>query len=381
MPGICNFNKNGCCLLKTLSSIVFLFIITVSCNVNDVDDSGSNSSQSLAFGSDFSIMKLMEDFGGVYKINGIEKEGLLIFKENGFTWARLRLFHSPDIKGQVCNNLPYTIELANRAKKLGFKIHLDIVYSDQWADPGHQIVPDAWKNLRIDLLKDSVYFYTRNVLNAMTRAGVQPNMVQIGNEVGNGIMWPQGNLWVEGGNANWDNVCDLLKAGIKGVRDANNSDKIKIMIHAATGGDITASNRFYNNIIDRGVEFDVIGLSYYPWWHGDFQQLENSIYSLSKHFDQDISIVETAYYSYGWYPEATDWVLMEKPFPPTEQGQYDFMVQLAKIVKLHPQVKSVFYWKPDELDIPESKVPFQGRSLFDQTGNAFKGISAWKYMK
>lgn len=356
----------------------FLLIIVSSCNLQNPEEAASASENRLIFGSDFSIMKRMEDFGGIYKFKGIEKEGLLIFKENGFTWARLRLFHSPEIRGQVCNDLPYTIESARRAKKIGFKILLDIVYSDTWVDPGHQAVPEAWKNLRHDILTDSVYRYTLNVLNTLSDAGVQPDMVQIGNDIGNGFLWPQGNLWVEGGNANWDNLSDLLKAGIKGVKDSENGENIKIMIHAANSGSITASRQFYANILARGVKFDVIGVSYYPWWHGDFATLENCIFSLSNSFGKDISIVETAYYSNGWYPESGDWVLIEKPFPPTEQGQYEYMVQLAKIVRKHSAVKSVFYWKPDELDIPESKVPYQGRSLFDKSGNALKGIAAWK---
>ncbi len=150
------------------------------------------------------------------------------------------------------------------------------------------------------------------------------------------------------------------------------------MIHAATGSNNISSKRFYQNIIDRGVDFDVIGITYFPWWHGDFQQLESTVYSLSKEFKQDISIVETAYYSNGWYPESTDWVLSDKPYPPNEQGQYEYMLNLAKTMKLHPQVKTIFYSNPDELDIPETRVPYAGRSLFDNTGNAFKGVTAWK---
>jgi len=359
---------------------LLLFFLMASCNLNEIGTPNKNTDSNLQYGSDLSITKLMEDYGGVYKIDGIEKEGLQIFKENGYSWTRLRLFHTPEIKGQVCNDLPYTLELARRAKHFGFKVLLDIVYSDTWADPGHQSVPGAWKELRLDILQDSVYLYTKRVIDVMTNAGLQPDMVQIGNEINNGFLWPEGYLWVEGGNAKWDNLAGLLNAGIRGVKDAAKSGKIKIMIHAAIGGDVIASNKFYSNLINRGVEFDVIGISYYPWWHGDFQQLENSIYSLSKNFVQELSVVETAYYSNGWYPESSDWVLAEKPFPPTEQGQYEYLIQLAKTLKLHPSVKTVFYWKPDELDIPESKVPYQGRSLFDNSGNALKGLKAWKNM-
>lgn len=364
--------------MKRLVQILVLTMITFSCSLNDLVNQDNNDASSLKFGSDFSLMKKMEDYGGIYKINDIEKEGLQIFKENGFTWARLRIFHDPKLSGPVCNDLPYTLEMAHKAKLYGFKILLDFYYSDEWADPGHQTVPKAWKDLRLDFLADSVYLYTRNVLNALANIGATPDMVQIGNEINNGILWPQGYLWVEGGNANWDNLAVLLKAGINGVKDADNSDKIKIMIHAGTGGNFVASERFYKNIIDRGVDFDVIGISYFPWWHGSFQQLENTVYSLSKKFNQDISIVETAYYSNGWYPESSDWVMTEKPYPPNEQGQYEFMLNLAKTMELHPRVKTIFYSNPDELNIPETKVPYLGRSLFDDSGNAFKGIYAWK---
>ena len=99
---------------------------------------------------------------------------------------------------------------------------------------------------------------------------------------------------------------------------------------------------------------------------------------LSSQFTQDISIVETAYYSNDWYPEPTEWILSVKPFPPTEEGQYNFLLELGRIFKEHPRVKTIFYWKPDGLDIPKSKIHYLGRSLFDEDGDALKGISAWK---
>jgi arabinogalactan endo-1,4-beta-galactosidase len=97
------------------------------------------------------------------------------------------------------------------------------------------------------------------------------------------------------------------------------------MIHAATGGNLVESDNFYSNILKRGVEFDVIGLSYYPWWHGTFEDLEKNLEFLSNKYDQEISVVETAYYANGWYPEPEEWVLDVQPYPPTEQGQHDFL--------------------------------------------------------
>ena len=362
-----------------MTKVIFyaLFItFFLSCSNDDKPDEIPEETN-LVYGGDFSIIKKMEDYGAVYKANGVAKKGLQIFKENGYTWARFRIFHTPDYVGPVCNDLNYTISLAKEAKALGFKILLDYHYSDTWADPSKQFTPAAWKNLSFQVLTDSVRIYTAKVLDAMQNAGVLPEMVQIGNEINNGMLWPQGKLWPETGGANWQGLTTLIKAGIQGVKQSKNSSGIKIMIHAATGGNIQESNTFYSKMNEYGVEFDFIGLSYYPWWHGTFDQLEANLDYLSKAFNKDISLVETAYYSNNWYPEPGGWILNVKPYPPTEQGQNDYLVELAKRLKNHPKVKSVFYWEPEALDIPESKIFYLGRSLFDKQGNAFKGITAW----
>jgi len=359
--------------------IIYALFITLflSCSNDDIPDEIPVETN-LVYGGDFSIIKKMEDYGAVYKVNGVAKKGLQIFKENNYTWARLRIFHTPDYVGPVCNDLKYTIALAKEAKALGFKILLDFHYSDTWADPAKQFTPAAWKNLSFELLADSMRIYTTKVLDNMQNADVMPEMVQIGNEINNGMLWPQGKLWTETGSANWQGLTTLIKAGIQGVKQAKNSAGIKIMIHAATGGSIQESNTFYNKMKEYGVEYDIIGLSYYPWWHGTFDQLEANLDYLSKAFDQEISLVETAYYSNGWYPEPGGWNLDVKPYPPTEQGQNDYLVELVKRLKNHAKVTSVFYWEPEALEIPESKIFYLGRSLFDKQGNAFKGIGAWK---
>lgn len=335
----------------------------------------------IEFGGDFSIMKKMEDAGGLYKIDGVVKEGFEIFGENGFKWARLRIFHTPTMVGPVCNDLAYTIASAKKAKKFGMKILLNFLYSDSWVDPGHQKTPAAWKDLSFNLLQDSVYNYTLNIVDAMDRAGVLPDMIQIGNEINNGLLWPHGKLWIEPEIAHWDELVKILKTAIRGVKESGNGSEIPIMIHAANGGDVNSSYNFYKNMVDRNLEFDVIGLSYYPWWHGTFIELESNILYLSTRFTQDFSIVETAYYSNDYYPEPEEWNLGAQPYPPTEQGQFNFMYELAKILKQHKRIKTIFYWEPDGLEIPKSKVNYIGRSLFDKDGDAFIGISAWKNIK
>ena len=350
----------------------------MSCNKAQEPENELPEVSHLVYGGDFSIMKKLEDLGARYKVNGEVKPGFQIFRDNGYAWCRLRIFHTPNLEGPVCNDLEYTISLAQLAKQFGFKIFLNFHYSDTWADPGKQFTPKAWQNLDFETLTDSVFQYTKNVLQAMKSSGVFPEMVQIGNEINNGMLWPQGKLWDNGGNARWDELTTLLKSGIRGVKAVDGGKTIPVMIHAATGGNLVESDNFYKNILQRGVEFDVIGLSYYPWWHGTFKNLEKNLEFLSNKYEQEISVVETAYYANGWYPEPEDWVLDVKPYPPTEQGQHDFLIDLTTRLKKFPKVTSVYYWKPDGLDIPGSGIPFLGRSLFDRNGNALKGISAWK---
>lgn len=363
---------------KILLSVIALFLLTCCTNCKKETPEPIPDTTELAFGGDLSIIKKLEDYGAVYKVDGIHKKGLQIFKENNYTWIRLRIFHTPNNEGPVCNSLSYTIELAKEAKQLGFKILLDFHYSDTWADPGKQFVPAAWDNLAFNVLADSVKLYTTRVLNSMEKAGVLPEMVQVGNEINNGMLWPYGKLYTDTGVTNWKGLTDLVKAGIQGVKDASGGSVIKIMIHAATGGNKSESETFYTKMIENGVNFDVIGLSYYPWWHGTFDQLESNLQNLSSKFAREISVVETAYYANNWYPAPDKWTLDVQPYPPTEQGQNDFLVELAQRIKKYPHVKTIFYWEPETVDIPESKIFYLGRSLFDKQGNAFKGISAWK---
>ena len=183
-----------------------------------------------AVGADVSFLPQAEQKGIVFKENGQPKPGLQIFKDHGYNWIRLRLFHTPT---QLPNDLAYTIAAAKDAKQLGFKFLLDFHYSDTWADPAKQFTPKAWEGMSHDQLVDAVFAYTRDTIAAFREAGVQPDMVQIGNEVIGGMIWPDGRL-----PQNWDHFADLLKAGIRGV-DAGRGDgpRPQIMIHIDRGGD------------------------------------------------------------------------------------------------------------------------------------------------
>lgn len=363
-------------MLKKTRYLIALALLTIAAGTGCSNTKSSDKAEEFMIGGDFSILKKMEDTGGVYKYKGEAVDALELFKANGYNYGRVRLFHSPNMEGPVCNSLDYTIALSKKIREADMKLLLNFHYSDTWADPQKQYKPKAWEGLSFEVLTDSVYQYSYQVIKAMEAAGVLPDMVQVGNEITPGMIWPDGKIWKDS-IEDWSSFTTLLKAGINGVKAAYGEREVPIMIHIDRGGDKEETEYFFKKMAEYGIEYDLIGLSYYPWWHGTFADLEENLRWLSDNYDEDIVIVETAYYANGHYPEPGEWVLDVQPYPPTEDGQFRFLTDLDSIVRQYPQVKGIFYWKPDGLYVPESKVWFIGRSLFDREGNALKGISAF----
>jgi arabinogalactan endo-1,4-beta-galactosidase len=246
---------------------------------------------SFILGADISWVQEQEDEGVRFSDRGKEQDILAILKAHGFNWIRLRVFHDPKAekgysKKGYCD-LDHTLVMAKRIKAAGMRFLLDFHYSDTWADPGHQITPAAWTDLHGADLEKVVHHHTRDVVAALKKQGTPPDMVQIGNEISNGFLWPDGNVWKSG---KWDVFCDLLKAGIAGASEADPSEKI--MLHLAWGGQNAQSRSFLDKALAQGVEFDIIGQSYYPKWHGTLDDLRANLTDLAARYKQDIIIVE-----------------------------------------------------------------------------------------
>ncbi len=341
-------------------------------------------------GADLSLLQFIQDHGVQYKEAGQAKDPLLIFKDHGCNYVRLRLFVSPNgNEGQV-NNLPYTLKLARRAKDAGLKFLLDLHYSDGWADPGHQIIPAAWKGLTHEQVTDRLFVYTRETLAAFHHAGAMPDMVEIGNEITNGMDWPDAGpmsdakKWNDGLNPEpsadgpWDRFADLLKAGTRGVRENDPDHAIKIMIHIDKGGSKTVSRWFFDHLQQRGVSFDVIGLSYYPFWHGTFDDLKANLDFLSSAYQKDIVVVETGFDTYGGAQK-------NMPFPITPAGQKSFMEALIRVVAATPggHGGGVCYWAPEWIegkkwDAPAWSGQWESRAFFDENGNTRPVLDAYR---
>jgi arabinogalactan endo-1,4-beta-galactosidase len=315
-----------------------------------------------AIGADVSFLKAAEDGGKVFKDNGQAKPGLEIFKDHGYNWVRLRLFNAPT---DLPNSLEYTIAMAKAAKKLGFHILLDFHYSDTWADPGKQFTPKAWTSMSHAQLTKAVSDYTRDTIAAFRAAGVLPEMVQIGNEIIHGMLWPDGHL-----PENWDNFAGLIKAGIAGVEaGAADGPRPRIMIHIDRGGDKAATKYFFDKLNSYHVQFDVIGQSYYPWWHGNLNDLRENMIFMAQEYKKDIYVVEAAY---NWRP--AEYTKKPGPFAESPEGQKQFLEEVNRVVQETPGGlgKGVFWWEP-----AVAGGPIYSRGMFDDDGNALPVITVF----
>jgi arabinogalactan endo-1,4-beta-galactosidase len=310
--------------------------------------------QDYVIGADLSYLKEAEDKGFVFKENGVEKPGMQIFKDHGYNWIRLRLFHTP---AELPNNLEYTISLAKKAKNSGYKFLLDYHYSDTWADPHKQFVPKAWEGLSHQVLVDSVFNYTRRTMIAFREAGAYPDMVQIGNEISNGMLWPDGKL-----PENWDSFAELIQSGIKGVyASCGNHSCPKIMIHIDKGGNKDYTKKWFDRLNSYDIRYDVMGQSYYPWWHGSILDLRETLNFMANSYKKDIMVVEAAY---NFSP--AEYQNKPAPFPETPEGQKEFLEEVNRAVMEVPSGlgKGVFWWEPAA---PNKR--FSSRTFFDDNGN------------
>ena len=322
----------------------------------------SLQAQDYAIGADLSFLKQAEDNGFSFKEDGKVKPGLEIFKNHGYNWIRLRLFHSPI---QLPNNLEYTIALAKQAKDMGYKFLLDYHYSDTWADPGKQNIPKAWEGISQEQMVDSVFEYTKSTMIAFRTAGAFPDMVQVGNEICNGMLWPNGKL-----PANWDSFAQLLEAGINGVHaSCGNNPCPRIMIHIAKGGDKAFTKNYFDKINKYGIKYDVIGQSYYPWWHGNLLELRACLNFIADTYNKDIIVVEAAYNF-----DAKEYINKLAPYPETPLGQKEFLEEVNKVVLAVPNNRGcgVFWWEP-----AAPGKGFSTRTFFDKNGNVMPVINVF----
>ena len=300
-------------------------------------------------GGDISMLTKYEDAGVVYKDkDGNAVQPLTFFKEQGLNAMRVRLFVDPSLDNDkaVCQDLEYVKALGKRIKDAGHKFMLDFHYSDTWADPGKQWTPDAWKTLNDEALATKLYEYTKNCLEALKAAGAEPDFIQTGNEISYGMLWgvagtTANRCYTNSPEANWNRFFSLLNKAGAACREI--CPHAKIIIHSERVGAKNVLIDYFDRIKTASIDYDIIGLSYYPAYHGDLATLEGALRVLEeRNYGKDIMIVETGY-SYAWELDGTTFDYTAT-YPYTEEGQRQFTADLITSLNKYKSVKGLFWW-------------------------------------
>ncbi|MDT0265162.1 glycosyl hydrolase 53 family protein [Streptomyces sp. DSM 44915] len=325
-------------------------------------------------GVDVSSLPKAEDLGAVYRrADGSTADALTILAENGANWVRLKVWvNSPDgyhDAARVC-------AVARRAAALGLRTLVDFHYSDSWADPGQQHKPAAWAGLDAAGLDRAVADHTGAVLGALVDQGTPADLVQLGNEINAGMLWP------DGSTDDFDRLAQLLTVAARAAAEA--SPGTARALHLAEGGDNGAFRWWFDNAVAREVPFEVIALSFYGYWHGTLGELEHNLHDLVARYDRDVVVVETAYpFRLGSDDDHEDIIGEESQlvagYPATPEGQRRWLADLGAVVDGVPDGRGlgVFYWEPawtavpgngwDPAD-PASGNAWENQALFDYTG-------------
>lgn len=359
-------------------------------------------------GMDLSTLLELERCGAKYYVNHEETDILDIMKKYDVDTIRLRLWNDPWSKsgesyGAGENDLKTTLAIAKRVTDAGFGVLLNFHYSDFWADPGKQIKPKAWENMTVEQLERAVFDFTRETMEVFRENHVNTTMVQVGNELSNGLLWPEGKV------PNYDNIARFVNAGIRGVRAVDGD--VPVMLHLDNGGNNALYREWFDEFTKRGGDFQIIGLSYYPFWHGTLDMLSANMNDIAERYGRDLVVAEVSmgytmedYRDYEKLADserkgyATRQELVDKiEYPMTVEGQCGFMKDFLNRVShvAGGKGKGFFYWEPAWIPVPGSgwatpaslaymkdKGPcgneWANQALFDYDGNA---LPTWEIIR
>ncbi len=307
-------------------------------------------------GADLSFTPQELAAGATFTDRGKQASPVTIMRDNGANFVRMRLWVDPP---PGYSNLASDLALARAVHAAGMRIYLDIMYSDFWADPQHQDIQAAWQGQDLTQLTATVQSYTQQVISAFAQQDTPVDMVSIGNEIRNGILWPIGQVDPSTGTG-YDALATLLKAGVAGARAGNpRGHQLLIMMHYDQGGNNQLSQAFFQNLVSRSVPFDVIGLSFYPFFHGTISAMRQNVNALATQFRKRIVIAET---QYAWTlangnsaagDSTGDFVWqtsqLSPGYPASPGGQLSFVTDELSILAQVPDGlgAGLFYWSPE----------------------------------
>lgn len=349
---------------KLLILLLFLSILT-GCD-SDTKTIDLQPETTFYKGMDLSFQPELEQYNITYKdANGKPIDLLPFVAENGTNLIRLKLWHTPK-DGQ--NSLNDVKAYAKRVKAQNMDFLLNFHYSDYWADPGKQNPPEAWKNMNIQEIRTAIYNYTKSVIEELKMQNTLPEIIQIGNETDSGFLWDYGKVWNEFDN-NWNNYAALVKEAIRAVREVS-GDTVKIMLHHSS---VENAVFFFDKLTPYNIDFDIIGLSYYPQFQiKDLNLVQLKLNQLSLNFKKDILMVEVAYpFTLEWNDSNTNYIgdssQILKEFAATPEGQKAYFNWLISTIKNIPDNRGIgfCYWAPDW-------VAFSGNSNTSTSGSSWE---------
>lgn len=359
---------------RAIQLVCIVFLLT-SCDKDDVapNDSNNNTNDDTDYISAVDISRLPEisNYNPLfYDLNGQPKDFIAILKEHGINTIRLRLWVHPDTEHSEFDEVE---QFSETLKQNGLKTWLTLHYSDTWADPGHQEIPFLWQGVSFNALKDSVFQYTQKVVQVM-----QPDYIQIGNEINSGFLHPQGHI-----TSSPQQFLELMQAGISAVR--THSDSTKIIIHFAG---LDGSDWFFNQVGQ--LDYDIIGLSYYPIWHGkSLNDLKTTMQILSSAHDKEVIIAETAYpFTLDWNDWTNNIVGLESQlilpdYPASMDGQRNFVKAIRLLNQDVDRGIGFCYWGAEMVAWkgPEATdaSPWENQALFDFENKALPVLNEFKF--
>lgn len=375
------------------------------------DDGGAGQATPMAVrGVDVSTLMAVEAAGGQFQdANGNRVEPLAFMASQGVNLVRLRLWVDPKSGGGEAYgggelDLDKVTALAQRAKAAGLSWMLDLHYSDFWTDPGKQFKPKAWADLDSDALVAQVQSYSQAVVAHLIDKGVHPDYIQVGNEINSGLLWPDGKNWGDN-TGGFDTLAALLKAGVAGIQQAESDGGVttpaKLILHLAEGGNNSTFRWWFDEITDRAVPFDIIGVSFYPYWHGTLTALQTNLNDMVSRYGKPVMVVETAY---GFTTDNGDSLgnnfgpdeVTTGGYPATAAGQLAFLTDLRAVIAAVPKAQGLglVYWEPAWLPVDgaswasdagmeylqtsgNSGNAWENQALFDFNGDALAGWAAF----
>ena len=346
----------------------------------------SATAQQRYLGGDISL--LPEYGSSIYKDHsGTVVEPLALFKSEGMNTMRVRLFVDPsrytgsDKDANACQDLSYVASLGKRIKDAGFRLMLDFHYSDTWADPAKQWTPADWASLTDSQLYTQIYDYTRSALQTLKAAGAEPDLIATGNEISYGMLWGKSTdaesalrKCYASSTANWDRFLTLLRQAGKACREE--CPDAKIILHTERVAQPAVLTAFHDKMAS--LDYDVIGLSYYPFFHGQLPKLEAALAALeAKSYGKEIMIVEAGY-PYAWAVPGTT-ISYTDTYPYSDEGQRAFTAALVELLNGHPSVTGLFWWWPEYNAYGAGLSGWYNAPLFDsRTGCACSALSELK---